>query len=103
MAVSHIAFNDQLPHGRQLRAALSKIEDGYESLNEVIAIMTRMIDGDGSSAAHFTYMVTKMGFADTAGAKAAFDELNSLAFKLNTNASVTDVNAALLQVFSKFG
>lgn len=102
MAVSHLYFNETTAHGRQFRAHLIQTEQGYEGLNDDLAVMARMIDGDGSSADHFTYMTAKYGFPDNATAKAAWDELNSLMGKLNTDGSVTFVNAALLQVFSKF-
>lgn len=103
MAVSHITFNDQLQHGRQLRSSLNKLEEGLIELNDILAILARMIDGNGSDASHFIYMVAKLGFPDNDTAKAAYDELQSLAFKLNTDSSVADVNAALRQAFSKFG
>ena len=102
MAVAHIAFNDQIPHGRIIRRALSQLEEGYEGLVDVIAALALMIDGDGSQAAHFTYMTAKCGFPSDAVAKLAWEELNSLKFKLTTNASITDMNAALLQAFNKF-
>lgn len=102
MAVNHIAFNDQTNHGRILRRALQHVEEGLKELNDLLATMQQMIDGDGSQAAHFTYATEKFGFGSDAITKAAWDELNSLASKLNTNANVSDVNAALLQAFNKF-
>lgn len=102
MAVQHINFNDQTPHGRMLRRGLTQLEDGLDHLNDLKATMALMIDGDGSQAAHFTYVTGKFGFGTDANAKAAWDELNSLLAKLNTDAQVTFVNAALLQCFNKF-
>jgi len=102
MAVNHIAFNDQTTHGRLLRRALQQQEEGLQNLNEVIATMALMIDGDGSDATHFAYATPKFGFTNDAAAKAAWDELNSLAGKLNTDGSVTFVNAAMKQAFNKF-
>jgi hypothetical protein len=102
VAVSHIKFNDGLPHGSQLRRALTALESGTESLADVIACMARMIDGDGSSADHFTYMQQRYDFASTADAKSAWEELNSLNSKFSGNGQVSDVNAALLQAFAKF-
>ena len=61
-----------------------------------------MIDGDGSQAGHFTYATAKFGFSSDAVTKAAYEELQSLASKLNANSSVTNVNAALVQSFNKF-
>ena len=102
MATTHLAFNDQLTHGRMLRRALDQLEEGREGINDVLASMTTMIDGDGSLATQFTLVVTKFGYPDIATAKAAWDELNSMASKFNTDASVSSVQAALIQAFNKF-
>lgn len=102
MAVSHIAYSAGTQHGALLHSALGGLEAKFDDLNDIHASMALMIDGDGSQAAHFAYMTTKFGFSSDAVAKAAYEELSSLLFKLNTNASVTDVNAALLQAFNKF-
>ena len=64
--------------------------------------MARMIDGDGSDASHFQYMTDKYNFGSNEMAKAAYEELNSLNFKLTTNSSVTDMDAAQNQAFAKF-
>ncbi len=102
MAVAHINFNHNTQHGQLLHSAITRLEDSFDDLNEIKGAMALMIDGDGSQAAHFAYMTVKFGFDTDALAKAAYDELASLLGKLNTNASVTDVNAALLQAFNKF-
>jgi hypothetical protein len=85
-----------------IRQALSQLEEGRDALNDTISVMQTMIDGDGSQASQFTYVTGKYGFPDDATSMAAWNELNSLAFKLNTNASITDMMNALLQAFSKF-
>jgi hypothetical protein len=102
MALTHLAFNDQLSHGRLLRQALLQLESGLEALNDIIAVMAVMLDGDGSSTTHFPYITSHFGFSTDANAKLAYEELNSLAGKLNTDASTTNVHAAMLQAFSKF-
>ncbi len=102
MAITHIHFNDGLPHGRLLRSALSSLERGHDDLNAIIASIQTMIDGDGTDAAHFDEVVTRFAFPSTAVAKAAWGELNSLRFKLNTNESVSDVLAAIQQAMSRF-
>lgn len=101
MATTNIYFNEASQYGRLVRRGLDQLENGVEQLNDVLANMVHMIDGDGSSATHFTEVVTRYGFADTTAAKAAWDELNSLMAKLNTDASVSSVNAAMLQAFAK--
>lgn len=101
MATTNIYFNDQTQYGRLLRRGLQQLEEGKDTLNDVLASMPHMIDGDGSDAAQFAEVTSRYGFASNAAAKAAWDELNSVLFKLNTNASVDSVNAALLQAFAK--
>lgn len=103
MSVSHIAFESTSEYGQQLRQALALLERGKVELNDLLGVMATMIDGDGSSPSHFDYFVPRFGFDDNMGAKAAYDELQSLMFKLNTDSSVDHVNAAMTQVFNKFG
>jgi len=102
MAVPHIFFNDQTQYGRVKRRALQMLEEGLENLIDVVEVQVQMLDGDGSQAAHFAYATPKFGYISDAQTKAAHEELQSLRFKLTTNSSVTDVNAALLQAFNKF-
>lgn len=102
MATSNLEFNSGLRHGGLLRSALTNLENGNDSLNDVISCMQLMIDGNGSDASHFNEVMTRFGFSSLANSKAAWDELNSLKFKLNTNDSVTDVKAAMDQAFAKF-
>jgi hypothetical protein len=94
MAYSHLYFNDQTNHGRLLRSCLQQMQGSHDGL---------VIDGDGSSATQFGEVVTRFGFPDTATAKAAWDELNSLQSKFSGDGSVSFVNAAMKQAFSKFG
>lgn len=103
MAVSHISYTKGSPHGHLLAKALDDLRNGVNGLNLIFQTMNHMKDGDGSQAAHFTYASSMFGFPSDDVAKAAYDELNSLQAKLNTNSSVTDLNAAMLQAFHKFG
>lgn len=100
MAFQHIYFNDQLTYGRKLRSALIKLKEGYSERDEVISVMTLMIDGDGSNATQFAEVTSRFGFADNASAKAAWDELNSFASK-DTDASVTMAKTARNQALNK--
>jgi len=101
MTIQHLYFSPQTEYGAKLRSALSTMESGFRALVDIRDCMTVMIDGDGSSATQFTEVQQRFGFVDTTVAKAAWDELNSVLAKLQTDASVTSVNAALLQVFKK--
>ena len=102
MAFTKIHFNIGLPHGQLLRAALTQLEQGHDGLNDIVAATQLMIDGDGSNVSHFEEVMVRYGFPSTTVAKAAWDELNSLRFKLNTDSSVTDVLSAINQAFAKF-
>lgn len=102
MSISHLNFNENTVHGRLLRVGVNHLELGLEGLNDVLNVLGTMIDGDGSSAAHFTYATSKFGFDSDASTKAAYEELNSLMAKLNTDSNVSSVNAAILQVVNKF-
>jgi len=101
MAFTKIHFNDTLPHGRLLRVSLTDLENGCDGLNHIVAALALMVDGDGSLAAHFNELMTRLGTTDTAAAKALYDELQALRFKLNTDTSVTGVLAAINQAFAK--
>lgn len=101
MAFIHIFFNDQMQYGRQLRSALNKVKEGHRELDDILAVMTMMIDGDGSDQAQFGEIVTRFGFQTGIAAKAAWDELNSTTAKENTNAAVSNVKAARDQAINK--
>jgi hypothetical protein len=101
MAAAHIHFDDQTQYGRKLRRALQLMEEGDDLLADVRDMMIQMRDGDGSSAAHYALLVTRMGFPDNATAKAAFEELDSAFSKTSGNGSVTNTRAAREQLFAK--
>lgn len=100
--ITHINFVNTADHASLLRNTLQNLETGVDSLTKLLGTMTRCIDGDGSDPAQFGEVVARFGFGSTADAKAAWDELNSLNFKLNTDNTVDHVSAALHQVFDKF-
>ena len=103
MATTHV----QLNRNNQFGSEITHLINAYRKVNadgpNIIAAMACMIDGNGSDEAHFTEMVTLGIYENTADAKASFDELSSINFKLTTNASVSDCDAALKQVCSKHG
>lgn len=101
MAVGHIAFDFHTPHGFLLKKAIDEFNSGLDALNELFLTMGQMKDGDGSQASHFDYAVEKFGFDDNVAAKAAYDELNSVLAKLNTDASTSNVASAINQLIAK--
>ena len=102
MPVTHIKFNAQSDGGRFIRRAVDTVCNGQQSLKDLVDGLARMLNGDGTDVSHFNYMTLQCGFPDNATAKAAWDELNSLNAKLTTDANVTAVNAAILQIKAKF-
>jgi hypothetical protein len=105
VAISHIQFDARnsgnVTHGLALRTALSQLEQGRENLIKIRDTMALMVDGDTGTAANYGEVVTRFGFGSTTDAKAAFDEINSALGKITTDASVSSVQAALLQLFNK--
>lgn len=102
MAFSHIYFNSASANGPQLRSALSSLESGYDQLLKTIGVMQTMIDGDGTQDVHYAEVRARFGFDSDAMAHAAYNESQSLAFKLKTDDTIDHMNAALLQAFNKF-
>ena len=100
---NHLEFNDQISHGRDLRRCLQQMEESHKSLDDILLVMAQALNGDGSQDAHFDEIATLYGFASTAKAHAAWSELQSLASKFNTDASVSSVKAAMAQAWAKFG
>lgn len=103
MATTHISFNASSRYGSMLRNVLNHLEAALDVGNDLLAIVPHMIDGDGSAPAHFDLVTSSFGFNANADAKAFWDELQSLFGKLNTDSSVSSVNAAIKQAIAKMG
>jgi hypothetical protein len=114
MATAHIKFNDQTSAGRLLRRFLNGAESTLDDGNDLLAMMQQMLAGvgDGTNIAHFDYLVQEFGFGGWTSAvavndamrtvaKACWDEVNSFMAKINTDANVSSVNAALKQIIAK--
>lgn len=102
MAITHLAFNDQTPHGRLLRLWLNGLEAALDEGQDIIALFPTMIDGDGSTAGQFNEVTSKFGFPDNATSLAAWSEIQSMMAKITVDSSVSSVNAAIKQVLAKF-
>lgn len=96
MAVSHIAINKSASLGGRLYSAIDRLQSALSELNELKDAMPGMVDNGDHS-----HLETQFGF-DVGRGELAKGELESMLFKLNTNTSVTDVNAAMHQVFNYF-
>jgi hypothetical protein len=95
---------------QRIRNELRKIRDAVDSLEDLRNLIDAGLrDPAGTTAAHYAAYATESGitaggYADAnTAAKASYDEVASLAGKLTTNASVTDVFAALNQACAKHG
>lgn len=98
---NHYIFNPALPGGARLRSGLNQLELGRELLIKELAEMTADLTGDGSSEDHFGNVTARYGFVNNTYSKAAYVELNSGLSKITTDESVTFVQTALLQLFTK--
>jgi hypothetical protein len=103
MAAMNIPFDRSNQFGQEIKALANAYRKAVTDGPLVLQAMSLMIDGDGSDAAHFAEMVELGIFANNADAKAAYDELASINFKLTTDSSVAMVQTALLQVCAKLG
>jgi hypothetical protein len=100
MAFPHIHFDDTTQYGRLLRTMLRTNETGDDLLADVMSLIQSMLDGDGSSDAHYTEVTIRFGFPSNALAHAAFNELASAHAKTSGNGAVTNVRAARDQMFA---
>lgn len=103
MPATNIPFSRENQFGQEIKNLLNAYRKVVNDGPLILASMAHMIDGDGSDVAHFTEMVTLGIYENTTDAKASYDELASANSKLTTDASVTNVKAALLQVCAKHG
>jgi hypothetical protein len=103
MAVTHnhYAFNPGTVSGSRLRNALNLFEQGRQYLINELATLTADLEGDGSLDAHFSKVTERYGFQDTSYARAAWLELSSALAKVTTDSSVSSVQSALVQLFTR--
>ena len=101
MAYAHILFNPQTQFGARLRTMLNLNENADDQFADLRDVMVQMIDGDGSSDAHYARLQALFGFDSNATARAAFSEIDSAYAKTSGNGSVSNVRAARDQMFAK--
>ena len=100
MAFTHIHFDDNSQYGRILRQMLRTNEAADDQLADVVALIQSMLDGDGTSDAHYTEVTVRFAFPTNELAHAAFNELSSAYSKSSGNGSVSNVRAARDQMFA---
>lgn len=100
MADTHYAFDRSKTAGYRLALAHEAL-DGLRHLKNERDTMVQMRNGDGSLDSHYDAVTTAYGFANSADAKNAFLELDSLVAKIDTDASVSSVKAAINQFLAR--
>lgn len=109
MAASIILYDRNTEAMRPVARYLQMLKEARDGLVAQRAVMLGYRDNDGSSAADYDLLAVAGDFrigdyaSANAAAKASFEEIDSLTYKLTTNASVTDVLAALDQCCAKHG
>ena len=114
MATTYIDFDQQSLIGRKIARALGLIREGRDVLRDAHAMAEQMkqTGSDGQQASHWEQLANEGGYegadqaAKNAAAKASFDELASLYYKLNVSGgenTVTDVGPAITQACAKHG
>lgn len=109
MAAGHIKTDKTKEITRNLDRGLNMLLESKELLTNVLAAMVQMIDNGGASVGDFALLATEGGYSPgdyasaNAAAQASYNELASLLAKLNTDDSVTNVDAAIKQIAAKHG
>lgn len=89
-------------HGKYLQRVVSSTNDADKYFSDLMALLSQMLDGDGSQDAHYATITTRFGFADTTTAHNAYNELQSSFSKISGNGSVDSVRAARDQMVARF-
>lgn len=99
MADTWIQYSTVNLIGQRIKEARNEIRSGRLKLNEVVASLAQMKDAGVVG----TLIQEQCGCPSTAEAELLVAELESIQFKLNTNDSQSDLNAAIDQFFARFG
>ena len=109
MASNHIQYDKSKDIARNLDRGLSMLLEAKELLTNVLAAQVQMIDNGGATTDDFDQLATQGGYVAgdyataNAAAQASYNELASLLAKLNTDGSVSNVDAAIKQICAKHG
>ncbi len=103
MAITHIQYNPGTAGGSRIRQINSNLENAQTLLTQELATIVTLCEGsDPSSVNNFTSTILGYyGYSTAADAKASYDELASLNSKVNSDASVSSVMAAIKQCANK--
>jgi hypothetical protein len=75
---NHILYQPSTStHGKYLQRMLSAMEQGDVYLVELRAVMVEMLEGDGSTDAHYANIKTRFGFETDTKAKEAYAAINN--------------------------
>lgn len=100
---THYAFDRNSPAGFRLGRAHEGLDLALVGLVAERDTMLQMRDGadNPGDASNYAAVTAAYGFVSDAEARGAFLELDALVAKLTTDASVTDVHAAIKQFLSR--
>lgn len=85
--------------GQGIKSARSSLKSGREALNNAVATLAEMKDAGVVG----TTIQEQLGTATLEEAEDIVAELESIQFKLNTNDSQSNLNAAYNQFLARFG
>jgi hypothetical protein len=97
MAAGYIPYSASTPRQAELRSLIRQLKEVRERLTTVRSQMVQTIDGSD-----YTAMESEYGIAAGKGDE-AFAELDSCLAKLNSDASQTNILAAIDQLVAKMG
>jgi hypothetical protein len=99
MADNWIKFSTGNLLGQKIKQARNSLKSGRDMLNEVVATLAQMKDSGNVG----TLIQEECGCPDLTEAENLVAELESIQFKLNTNDSQSNLDAAFDQYEARFG
>lgn len=109
MAATFVDFDANTPVGRKIARGLQMLRESRDVIRDALGMMNELSDGNRNTAGDFdllavegAYQAGDYGTANAA-ALASYQELNSLYAKLSTDASVSNVAAAITQAAARHG
>lgn len=103
MASTNIDFDRANQFGQEIKAYLNALRKVNQDGPNILQSIIHMVDGDGSDPTHFAELVTKGIYPTNEDAHAGYNELASINAKLTSDASQTNIDAAIKQVCAKHG
>ena len=103
MADTSIQFDRSLQLSQEIKAYINACRKVVTDGPNLLAAIVHIVDNDGSSETDYAKFKTLTGCTDNAMAQSLYNELASVNAKCTSDASQTNVAAALKQVADKTG